>query len=197
MGKRELSWRNPPVGLARHEFGDDFSELQYSCEFCYSSASFFNFSRLQTCLMGCERGDRVDMERRAASHTEEEEMNQRRKLLNAAKRGDQKAVGKLFELYQVRVMNPDQLTKINKVYAAMPIPVKSGSSRSNRQSSKGSKQPPTKPGAPVKPVQAEKPSKPKAGTQAKLVTSAKPAPSAPKKKAAKAAAKKPAVRKSK
>ena len=63
------------------------------------------------------------MERRAASHTEEEEMNQRRKLLNAAKRGDQKAIGKLFELYQVRVMNPDQLTKINKVYAAMPIPV--------------------------------------------------------------------------
>ena len=76
------------------------------------------------------------MERRAASHTEEEEMNQRRKLLNAAKRGDQKAIGKLFELYQVRVMNPDQLTKINKVYAAMPIPVKSGSSRSSRQSAK-------------------------------------------------------------
>ena len=68
------------------------------------------------------------MERRAASHTEEEEMNQRRKLLNAAKRGDQKAIAKLFELYQVRVMNPDQLTKINKVYAAMPLPVKASKS---------------------------------------------------------------------
>ncbi|NOS79188.1 MAG: hypothetical protein HOP35_14710 [Nitrospira sp.] len=99
------------------------------------------------------------MERRAASHTEEEEMNQRRKLLNAAKRGDQKAIGKLFELYQVRVMNPDQLTKINKVYAAMPIPVKSGSSRSSRQSAKAGKQPPTKPGASAKPAQAAKPLK--------------------------------------
>ena len=36
------------------------------------------------------------MERRAASHTEEEEMNHRRRLLNAAKKGDQKAIGKLF-----------------------------------------------------------------------------------------------------
>ena len=49
------------------------------------------------------------MERRAASHTEEEEMNQRRKLLNAAKKGDQKAVGKLFELYQVRIFSGDQV----------------------------------------------------------------------------------------
>ncbi|THJ23269.1 MAG: hypothetical protein CAF44_004550 [Nitrospira sp. CG24D] len=99
------------------------------------------------------------MERRAASHTEEEEMNQRRKLLNAAKRGDQKAIGKLFELYQVRVMNPDQLTKINKVYAAMPIPVKSGSSRSSRQSAKAGKQLPTKPVVSGKPAPAAKPSK--------------------------------------
>ncbi|SPP65417.1 hypothetical protein [Nitrospira lenta] len=100
------------------------------------------------------------MERRAASHTEEEEMNQRRKLLNAAKRGDQKAIGKLFELYQVRVMNPDQLTKINKVYAAMPIPVKSGSSRSSRQSAKAGKQPPTKPRVSAKPLKAAKPATP-------------------------------------
>ena len=150
------------------------------------------------------------MERRAASHTEEEEMNQRRKLLNAAKRGDQKAIGKLFELYQVWVMNPDQLTKINKVYAAMPIPVKSGSSRSNRQSSKGGKQPPTKPGAPVKPgkqpltkpgvsakpVQAGNPSKPKVATPSKSVTSAKAARPVPK-KGAKPPAKKLAIRKGK
>lgn len=133
------------------------------------------------------------MERRAASHTEEEEMNQRRKLLNAAKRGDQKAIGKLFELYQVRVMNPDQLTKINKVYAAMPIPVKSGSSRSGRQSAKSGKQPPTKPGAPAKPVQAVKPSKiAKPAKPTKSVKSAKPAASAHKK-----AAKQPAKRKPK
>jgi len=116
------------------------------------------------------------MERRAASHTEEEEMNQRRKLLNAAKRGDQKAIGKLFELYQVRVMNPDQLTKINKVYAAMPIPVKSGSSRSNRQSAKAGKQPPTKPGVLAKSAQMAKPSKAaKPEKQAKPAKPAKPA----------------------
>jgi hypothetical protein len=54
------------------------------------------------------------MERRAASHTEEEEMNQRRRLLNAAKKGDQKAVAKLFELYQVRVYNHDMVSKLNR-----------------------------------------------------------------------------------
>ena len=54
------------------------------------------------------------MERRAASHTEEEEMNQRRRLLNAAKKGDQKAVAKLFELYQVRVYNNDMVSKLNR-----------------------------------------------------------------------------------
>ncbi len=133
------------------------------------------------------------MERRAASHTEEEEMNQRRKLLNAAKRGDQKAIGKLFELYQVRVMNPDQLTKINKVYAAMPIPVKSGSSRSSRQSAKSGKQPPTKPGAPAKPVKAAKPENPaKAAKPTKPVKAAKAAISVAKK-----VTKQPAKRKAK
>lgn len=54
------------------------------------------------------------MERRAASHTEEEEMNQRRKLLNAAKKGDQKAIGKLFELYQVRIFSGEQVQKMNR-----------------------------------------------------------------------------------
>jgi len=139
------------------------------------------------------------MERRAASHTEEEEMNQRRKLLNAAKRGDQKAIGKLFELYQVRVMNPDQLTKINKVYAAMPIPVKSGSSRSSRQSAKAGKQPPTKPGVQAKPAQVAKPEK--AAKPAKPAKSTKPVKAAKPAKAAISAAKKvtkqPAKRKAK
>jgi hypothetical protein len=54
------------------------------------------------------------MERRAASHTEEEEMNQRRRLLNAAKKGDQKAVARLFELYQVRVYNNEMVSKLNR-----------------------------------------------------------------------------------
>ena len=56
------------------------------------------------------------MERRAASHTEEEEMNQRRRLLSLARKGDPKAISKLFELYQVRVLNGDMLSKLNKSY---------------------------------------------------------------------------------
>jgi len=63
------------------------------------------------------------MERRGASHTEEEEMNQRRRLLNAARRGDTKAIGKLFELYQVRVLSGDQLAKVNRTATYM-VPVK-------------------------------------------------------------------------
>ncbi len=66
------------------------------------------------------------MERRAASHTEEEEMNQRRKLLNAARRGDTKAISRLFELYQVRVLSGDQLAKVNRTSTYM-TPVKQNS----------------------------------------------------------------------
>lgn len=51
------------------------------------------------------------MERRAASHTEEEEMNQRRRLLSLARKGDPKAISRLFELYQVRVYSGDTLHK--------------------------------------------------------------------------------------
>jgi len=75
------------------------------------------------------------MERRAASHTEEEEMNHRRRLLNAAKKGDQKAIGKLLELYQVRIYSGDMVTKMNKTSATHKLqaqlaegkPVKGGS----------------------------------------------------------------------
>lgn len=75
------------------------------------------------------------MERRAASHTEEEEMNHRRKLLNAAKKGDQKAIGKLLELYQVRIHSGDMVSKLNKTSATHKLqaqlaegkPVKGGS----------------------------------------------------------------------
>jgi hypothetical protein len=55
------------------------------------------------------------MERRAASHTEEEEMNQRRRLLNQARKGDVKAINKLFELYQVRVYSGEMLNKVGRL----------------------------------------------------------------------------------
>jgi len=58
------------------------------------------------------------MERRAASHTEEEELNQRRRLLNAARRGDPKAINKLFELYQVRVYSGETLGRSGRPSAA-------------------------------------------------------------------------------
>jgi len=51
------------------------------------------------------------MERRVTSHTEEEEMNQRRRLLTLARKGDQKAVDQLFELYQVKVFSGDSLKR--------------------------------------------------------------------------------------
>jgi hypothetical protein len=80
------------------------------------------------------------MERRAASHTEEEEMNQRRKLLNAARRGDPKAISKLFELYQVRVLSGDQLAKVNRTSTYL-VPVKptKGGKSANKVSVKGAK----------------------------------------------------------
>jgi hypothetical protein len=92
------------------------------------------------------------MERRAASHTEEEEMNQRRKLLGAARRGDTKAISKLFELYQVRVLSGEQLVKVNRsmIYMAPVAPARGGKS-----SGKGAK--PTQPtlAKPAKPIKAK------------------------------------------
>jgi hypothetical protein len=91
------------------------------------------------------------MERRAASHTEEEEMNHRRRLLNAAKKGDQKAIGKLLELYQVRIYSGDMVTKMNKTSATHKLqaqlaegkPMKGGSGSHGKKT------------APVKPAQAK------------------------------------------
>ena len=91
------------------------------------------------------------MERRAASHTEEEEMNHRRRLLNAAKKGDQKAIGKLLELYQVRIYSGDMVTKMNKTSATHKLqaqlaegkPVKGGSGSHGKKT------------APVKPASAK------------------------------------------
>jgi hypothetical protein len=86
----------------------------------------------------------MGMERRAASHTEEEEMNQRRKLLNAARRGDTKAISKLFELYQVRVLSGDQLAKVNRTSAYM-TPVKPSQAGKSKASGKGTKPTSSKP----------------------------------------------------
>jgi hypothetical protein len=101
------------------------------------------------------------MERRAASHTEEEEMNHRRRLLNAAKKGDQKAIAKLLELYQVRIHSGDMVQKLNKTSATHKLqaqlaegkPVKGGSG------SHGKKTAPVKP-APEKPRHAKSVPKP-------------------------------------
>lgn len=65
-------------------------------------------------------------------------MNQRRKLLNAARRGDTKAISKLFELYQVRVLSGDQLVKVNRTSAYM-TPVKHSQSSKSKASEKKDK----------------------------------------------------------
>ena len=96
------------------------------------------------------------MERRAASHTEEEEMNHRRRLLNAAKKGDQKAIAKLLELYQVRIHSGDMVQKLNKTSATHKLqaqlaegkPVKGGSGSHSKKSAPAKRSPAK--GAPAK-----------------------------------------------
>lgn len=96
------------------------------------------------------------MERRAASHTEEEEMNQRRKLLNAARRGDSKAISKLFELYQVRVLSGEQLAKVNRTSTYMaPVKPEKGGKSAAKGAAKHTKTAPAKP-APTPPKPAAK-----------------------------------------
>lgn len=75
------------------------------------------------------------MERRAASHTEEEEMNQRRRLLNLARKGDPKAINRLFELYQVRVYSGDNLKKVGRLPFVPPRP--SGSEKNSKRDDHG------------------------------------------------------------
>ena len=111
------------------------------------------------------------MERRAASHTEEEEMNHRRRLLNAAKKGDQKAIGKLLELYQVRIYSGDMVTKMNKTSATHKLqaqlaegkPVKGGSGSHSKKATAGkpasAKRPPVK--AAARPAVSKAKPKPK------------------------------------
>ncbi len=112
------------------------------------------------------------MERRAASHTEEEEMNQRRRLLGLARKGDPKAISKLFELYQVRVLDGDMLSKLNKsYYKAAAAQEHKGAHASTKASKpqksahggpKGSQKPSRTPAAP-----ADKPKSGKSATQRK------------------------------
>jgi hypothetical protein len=72
-----------------------------------------------------ETGKELSMERRVTSHTEEEEMNQRRRLLMLARKGDLKAVDLLFELYQVRVFSGEALKK--KKLPSFPVQNSTGS----------------------------------------------------------------------
>ncbi len=74
------------------------------------------------------------MERRAASHTEEEEMNQRRRLLNQARKGDPKAIKRLFELYQVRVYSGANLKKLGRLPMAPTSPPRGRSAQASRSS---------------------------------------------------------------
>jgi len=101
------------------------------------------------------------MERRAASHTEEEEMNQRRRLLNAAKKGDQKAVAKLFELYQVRVYNSEMVHKLNRTAGTHKLQASVAKEKQGRPG----KAAPSKP-APSKHIPAKKTAQKKTGALA-------------------------------
>lgn len=69
------------------------------------------------------------MERRVTSHTEEEEMNQRRKLLTLARKGDEKAINKLFELYQVKIYTGELLKKVKTHVSKLSQTVFSGSEK--------------------------------------------------------------------
>lgn len=106
------------------------------------------------------------MERRAASHTEEEEMNQRRRLLGLARKGDPKAISKLFELYQVRVLNGDMLSKLNKsYYKAAAAQEHKGSQAGNKaakpqKSAHGSQKGGPKPSTPASSASKTKSNKP-------------------------------------
>ena len=109
------------------------------------------------------------MERRAASHTEEEEMNHRRRLLNAAKKGDQKAIGKLLELYQVRIYSGDMVTKMNKTSATHKLqaqlaegkPVKGGSGSHGKKTAPGKPAPAKRAPAKAAPRRGVSKTKPK------------------------------------
>ena len=75
------------------------------------------------------------MERRVTSHTEEEEMNQRRRLLGLARKGDEKAIDKLFELYQVKVYTGETLKKSKSPFSKDPQPLNSEKNKARKSKS--------------------------------------------------------------
>ena len=113
----------------------------------------------ENCATGLGKGERME---EAVSHTAEEEMNQRRRLLNAAKKGDQKAIAKLFELYHVRVHNNAMVTKLNRTAATHRLQAEvakaKAASKGSASSQKSSQR--KSAGAPVK-SKAKHDSKPK------------------------------------
>jgi hypothetical protein len=84
------------------------------------------------------------VERRSASHTEEEELNQRRRLLNLARKGDPKAINRLFELYQVRVYSGEKLSRAGRLPSWPSVHEKGGKSSAQKQpaSRRGTRRPP-------------------------------------------------------
>ncbi len=114
------------------------------------------------------------MERRAASHTEEEEMNQRRRLLNAAKKGDQKAVSKLFELYQVRIFSGEMVNKLNRAAGLHKLRGKGGQQKPTKGVPSTKKGIPPKAAAKVKPRPKSAKLRPKTGKPSKPTKARKP-----------------------
>jgi len=114
------------------------------------------------------------MERRAASYTEEEELNQRRRLLNQARKGDLKAINKLFELYQVRLYSGANLKKIRKI-SYFPPAVKGGGKSSSGKTQAWKKGIPVKASPKSIPKSIPTPKKSKHAPKAAAKKSAKPA----------------------
>jgi hypothetical protein len=58
-------------------------------------------------------------------------------LLGLARKGDPKAISKLFELYQVRVLNGDMLSKLNKSYYKAAAAQEQKASQASSKPAKG------------------------------------------------------------
>ncbi|MEC4680383.1 MAG: hypothetical protein VST67_06750 [Nitrospirota bacterium] len=98
------------------------------------------------------------MERRVTSHTEEEEMNQRRRLLTLARKGEQKSIDLLFELYQVKVFSGDALKK--KKLPSFPVLKSSKVSGKVRAKAAKTKEKPSKVSLSLSKVKKEQTKKP-------------------------------------
>lgn len=62
-------------------------------------------------------------------------MNQRRRLLNLARKGDPKAITRLFDLYQVRVYSGDTLSKAKRLPTFPVMHEKSGKAPAQKRTS--------------------------------------------------------------